>query len=128
MTNRTYRLWDYSASHAQLLLRSIPRGDYELNDDLIFGGVKYVGLPETILDVTVRQATGNEGAELSPAWAPQWEAADEPANVYLLEGTDPEGRTVQGLVVAESYRQEANRRDFFDSSLRHSMAAEPEGA
>ncbi len=47
-SNRLFKLWDYSVSHQQLLVRSPITPDIPTNIDLLFWGVKYLTV-ETIL-------------------------------------------------------------------------------
>lgn len=47
-SNRIFKLWDYSVSHQQLLIRSPKTPDIPTNIDLLFWGVKHLTI-ETML-------------------------------------------------------------------------------
>jgi len=59
-------IWDYSVSHAQLLLRSAKEGEAQnsLNIDLVFSGVFYVELRESLNGIRLVSPTQTELARL----------------------------------------------------------------
>ena len=50
MVNRKFKLWHYSISHAQMLIRSI---GHDKNIDIYFGGVKYMEIPSILDDISI---------------------------------------------------------------------------
>jgi hypothetical protein len=115
--SRQYRVWDYTPSHEQLLVRAVADSSHSENHDLIFAGVSFMSLPETLVDATVRPASSEDLNEF--ALRDQVRAAlnqKHGQKVYLLEGTSHSGL---GVVVARSFHEESNSSDLLDSSLRH---------
>jgi hypothetical protein len=54
---RTFRVWRYNVSHAQLLLRSTKRDTTGKRIDVLFKGVALINLPTTMTALTI---TGTE--------------------------------------------------------------------
>ncbi len=115
MTRRAYRLWDYTASHAQLVVRAVADESRFENDDRVFAGVGWIQLPEVIFDLTVRPASSDDSLALPPETRTQ---LDDTNRLFLLEGTDEAGGPVTGMIVARDYRRDRNERPFYDTVLR----------
>lgn len=125
MTNRIYRLWGYTPSHAQLLIRSVADATHHLNEDLIFLGVNRLDVPERMVGLTVR-AVDRAGDLTREIAIPG--AAEEGDHVYILEATVGDQRKPVGFVVAESFVHEENQRDPYDSLLTPLQKSIPSGA
>jgi hypothetical protein len=118
MTRRAYRLWDYNVSHSQLLVRALADQDHETNDDLMFAGVAYLRLPETLFDVDVEAASDDELQTLDPLLE-SFRGGWPETTTFVLRGVDERGEAMLGLVVAETFRRDANQQDQLESSLRY---------
>src|SRR5262249_42004151 len=122
MTERTYRLWDYSASHARLVVRAVADEQRPENDDHVFAGVKFVSMPEAIFALTVRQATKAETADA--AWLETFPRdLIDSTKVFLLTGFDAAGQPVLGAIFAADYRRELNERPFYETVLHEGPSA-----
>ena len=63
-SERRFRLCDYSISHSQLLIRSPKSDNYENNIDLIFQGVFYLSIIDTLYGIKVCKSDDEVDVEL----------------------------------------------------------------
>lgn len=56
-SDRSFKLFDYSVKHGQLLLRSEKKGDYLKNIDIIFYDARYLQLFSAMENITIRLST-----------------------------------------------------------------------
>lgn len=107
MNRRLYRLWDYTPSHGQLLIRSLADGFHPRNDDYLFAGVAWLNLPESITELVVE-----------PMGPVEMRGAEQLQRYALLSRGEGEALVEVGQIIAETYQHDVNDRDFGDSSLR----------
>jgi hypothetical protein len=117
VTDRIYRLWDYTVSHAQLLIRSPAGPGHPHNDDHMFAGVRLVSAPTTMTGMVVVEPV-----------ADSWHAdAPEPrsASRYVLVARSPDGDPYEaGEVIAAAYKRTFNRLPPVSSSLRAELPSD----
>lgn len=104
-SNRVFQLWDYTVSHAQLLLRSPATEAEPFNIDIVFLGVEELDLPTIMRGLTLTGPHGNPGAS--------------DRDVYRLTSNLREY-----TVVAAAFRIYKNYLDLKDSSLEFSTRVE----
>ena len=56
---RTFQVWDYTVSHAQLLLRSVKDSDHESRIDVLFVGTRHVNVPTTMEGLRIERDAEN---------------------------------------------------------------------
>jgi len=102
-SQRTFRIWDYSVSHSQLLVRSAHDQSDECTDnvDLIFSGVFYIALADIFRGLAVRSPSE---AELDDIEERSGVAEDATHRYYVLTSG---GR--EYVVGAASLRIDTNR-------------------
>src|SRR5690348_4830420 len=103
--SQAFKVWDYSVSHRQLLLRSAAE-DSGSNVDLIFTDVSYVQLGTRLEDLVVRSATSSELRTL----ASRVGHVVDPSEAFVLEATG----VPPGFVVAANVVVEKNDLDLFE--------------
>lgn len=109
-TGRSFKLWDYSPTHGQLLLRSATSRSHEKNLDLKFWGVEWIHLDRLIPDLAIRES--------NPESFPHLLADREfSSSVKIFEML---GESSRSLIAAAGYEQEENDLDPFRSSLSFS--------
>jgi hypothetical protein len=59
-SDRTFRLWAYTVSHAQLLLRSTRTESHPTRIEVLFKDVRYVALPTTMEGIAVYRCDASE--------------------------------------------------------------------
>jgi len=111
-TDRELRLWEYTVSLRQLLLRS-PKVEsgYANNLDVIFVGVRYIEIPVTFKGLTITLGTRKHLRKIEPLLG----RAVPLTHIFLLESR---GRT--HIIVAGMMRVEENFLDIRESSLEFS--------
>jgi hypothetical protein len=102
-SDRTFQLWDYSVSHARMLLRSAASPGVPTNIDVVFFGVERVEIPTTMRG-------GLEIAEPEPF-------VGEHGKQSRLFRVTANGR--QSAVVALACVVLENQLDYIDSALDH---------
>jgi hypothetical protein len=98
LTKRSFKVWYYSVSHSQLLIRS-PRSYEEepkVNIDIIFEGVTYMDISPWLGEISIR-VEEIEGEIYKKIWIQTKE------HTYLIR--------------AANYRIETSETDIFDSPL-----------
>ena len=108
-SDRHFQIWDYNVSHSQMLVRSPASPGVDDNVDIVFWGVKFVGLPTSL-----------DGVEFSPASPDDRTALErtlgrtcDPATIHVLSSGGH-----RFLVEAAGYRILRNDLDIFESTLQ----------
>ncbi len=101
-SDRNFALWDYTVSHAQLLLRSPASSDDPDNIDVVLVGVETLEIPTRMHGLTI---TGPEPLERRPG---------DPISIFRLTSEGNEFR-----VTAVACRVYKNRLGLMDSSLEY---------
>jgi hypothetical protein len=118
-SERRFRIWDYTVSHKQMLVRSpmspSPEESSE-NIDIVFWGVEYIGIPSMMSGVEVRQASDEEAASEALLGM----KCDSRSLFVLSSGG---GRFT---VVAAGYKVLRNKLDIFESSLEYFAGSNPD--
>jgi hypothetical protein len=100
------QVWEYSPSHARLLLRRTRTENLDHQEDLLFKNVSWISLPTGLHDVTIEQldqpeAIPDQNVEslmLNRSW-------------YRMRGTDG-----SGFVIAGFFASQKNQLATFDES------------
>ncbi len=104
----TFQVWEYTPSHASLLIRS-PRGVARpFNIDLIFRGVDYMALPHLMRGLSVDRLGDREDLRL-----PTLPRLDRASSVFVLSSDG-----LDHVVVAVSVDVNENDDDIFTSVLK----------
>lgn len=109
-TERHFRLWDYTVSHDQLLLRSPGTPESPKNLDVIFLGVDYLSIPTMLTGLKLGRASVKDSAKVIG----RLKEAPDCCEVYAV---------VTGghryYIVAVAFRVYENDLDLFESSLEY---------
>jgi hypothetical protein len=105
---RSFQVWDYWVSHAQLLVRSPSDIYHARNIDLMFVGVQYVELPTILPDLALVEATPEEQRRAT-------QAVGRPVPLEQVFVLSTSGQRY--LVVAGGMRIYENDLPFMTSSL-----------
>lgn len=97
MSTRRFQVWEYSVSHAQLLLRSVRDGDHPTRVDVLFKNVGYMALPSAFMVDVIEELTGDELAMLEGLAAG---ALRDGRTAFRLATADGEGLVVAGVMVS----------------------------
>lgn len=112
-TDRKLRLWEYTVSLRQLLLRSVKEeSGHATNLDVVFHGVRYVAIPADLEGLTVNSGSSTHIREVERLLG---RTIVPPTQVFVLES---QSRT--HLIVAAAMRFEENKLDLKESSLEFS--------
>ena len=103
--NRHFQIWEYKVGHQQLLIRSPKSQDHATNLDLIFVGVDYLALPDSMNGISIVPANEAE-MEFASAFF------DSYSKVTVLETGGK-----RHMVIAAKFRVFENDLDLFESSL-----------
>jgi hypothetical protein len=107
---RIFRVWDACVGHDQLLVRSAKGDSHPSNIDLIFTGVKYIGIPTILRGLRIDAPTGDDcktaEAALNKPIAPN--------HIHVLESGGH-----RHVIVALGMKVDENELDLFESSLDH---------
>lgn len=106
-SNRLFKLWDYSVSHQQLLIRSPMTPDIPTNIDLLFWGVKSLNV-ETVLrgvEVACTDDCSINSEQLT-------KFLKNGCKVFLIQSG---GSSM--IVVASGFRALENKLDIFESTI-----------
>ena len=114
-SDRHFQVWDYHVSHARMLIRSPISPGISTNQDIIFFGVEFVGIPTSFQGLSLATVPRDEADR---AGVPFDEFDDSTA--FRLES---EGRCY--YLVAFACRVLENELDLFDSSLQEPWADQP---
>lgn len=105
-SERVFKIWDYSVSHRQLLLRS-PKSEKQVdNVDVVFWGVEFISIPSILNGLSLRQVGEDEVVSFRPS------ALKKNALVIRIDAG-----TEHGFVEAAGCKILENQVDIFDSSL-----------
>lgn len=107
-SERTFKLWEYSVSHQQLLLRSPKNDKYSTNIDVVFMGVSYCEIETNISGLVLRNGTVDESKDMSLLLKKNIEMLD----LFVLESGNKKYH-----IVAAAMKTDENRMDIFDSAL-----------
>jgi hypothetical protein len=107
-SDRSFRVWDYRASHDQLLIRSPKGGTNSRNQDVIFTGVEYFSLPTRLDGLEVAPVSSTEIPDATRGYGKKI----APERVLAIRSGGQ-----RHLVIAASVREEENDLDLFESSL-----------
>lgn len=124
-STRTFRLWSYTVSHCQLLLRSARNtADRDsLNLDVLFSGVSHIELSDTLRGLRLRAASQQDEA------APDGASRHQPRAVGKLFLLESSGRTFKIEAVAVRVMENTLRPDqtgFDIETLRDEAKSSPE--
>src|SRR4051812_26689334 len=114
MNERLYRIWDYTISHSQLLIRAEATEPALADEDLIFAGVEHFNAPVEMWNLTVRVGSAEETAVLGQGFS----SPGEDGLLYVLDYQSQDGTTHSGWVVAKSYKSKVTSAQGEKSSLR----------
>ncbi|MEU3291370.1 hypothetical protein ABZ722_03290 [Streptomyces longwoodensis] len=79
---RNFKIWNYSFSYSQLLLRSVPRSDQDLRVDVLFSNVRRMNISTKLAGLSIETADFEaERVRLGIDDVP-----DEPFSLFLLNG------------------------------------------
>lgn len=92
---RNFRMWRYTVSHRQLLLRSTQTEDFPTRIDVLFKPVHWMNLPTQLTGLIFELADPEQAQSLSEA---SGMAFDQEAKVFVVRGSN-----YQGYVVAAVY-------------------------
>jgi hypothetical protein len=106
-SDREFQLWDYTVSHAQLLLRSPATTSEPFNVDIVFLGVKELDLPTSLKGLTMTRSEHPTPAGRGPR------------DRYKLTSDGKEY-----TIVAAAFRIYKNHLDLKESSLEFSSREE----
>jgi hypothetical protein len=115
-SDRRFQIWDYHVSHARLLIRSPHSSNIPTNNDIIFYGVVFIGIPAFFHGLKIASISREEGALAGVPFGEH----DHSSTAFRL---DSEGRS--WYLVALSCRILENDLDLFDSSLENPVAERP---
>jgi hypothetical protein len=73
ISERTFQLWEYRASHGQLLIRSPKSATQATNLDLIYRGVEFVYIPKVFKGIELSEATHEELDRTKSIVGPRYE-------------------------------------------------------
>ena len=106
-STRLFKLWDYSVSHQQLLIRSPMTPDISTNIDLLFWGVKYL-TTETILRGVEIVRADDSGNLPEPAI----ELLKDGYKVFRIQSGES-----SMIIVSSGFRVVENQLDIFESTI-----------
>lgn len=107
-SKRTFKLWEYSVSHNQMLLRSPKNEDHLTNLDIVFVGVTYCDVETLIRGIVLRDGTMEELEAISIRTGEEVDASD----LFVLESPNN-----INFIVAAAVKVLENTMDIFDSPL-----------
>ena len=110
VSTRQFRLWDYSVSHNQMLLRSPRSPEVPTNIDVVFWGVQYLEMPTMLDGIEMGEATSDESEAMERFAGKNFKTSD----VHWIVS-----RHERFLVVASGFKVLENDLDIFDSSLEY---------
>jgi hypothetical protein len=109
-SDRHFQMWDYTVSHQQLLVRSPADSEIVDNIDLVFWGVRFIGIPTSLAGAAIWEASPPELAHLAAGAAGKFALRGA---FCVLSGDNTYFIAASGLVVHR------NQLDIFDSSLMY---------
>jgi hypothetical protein len=115
-SDRSFRLWDYSVSHKQMLLRSPKSPEVAMNVDIVLWGVEYLDLATSLQGLTIVSPTREDVTRAAQAMGGEV----DPSHVHCFAS---EGRRF--FVVADGYKVLRNDLDIFESSLEYFAGTDP---
>ncbi len=115
-SDRRFQVWDYHVSHARMLIRSPSGAQSPTNIDIIFFGIKYIGIPSTFLGLRIDTISVDETLQLGLTR----DEHDDSSTTFRLES---EGRFY--YIMALACRVFENELDLFDSSLENPCEDRP---
>lgn len=80
--DREFKIWDYSVSHKQMVIRSLGVGEDSPNLDLHFRGVEFLRAPTIFAGLVLVEPTDEEVIEVRSVLTPRVCAAE---TVWVLE-------------------------------------------
>lgn len=104
--SRNFQLWEYTARHGSLLVRSPRKPTIPTNIDMIFVGVEFITLPRHLKGVELMHGSIDDVERAGAALGREVDA--EQVFVLVSEGN-------RFLVVAAAYKLDENEADIFDS-------------
>jgi hypothetical protein len=108
-SDRRFQIWDYNVSHARLLIRSPASSNIPTNIDIIFFGVRYVGIPAYLQGLKIELASEKD---IDHSSIPREE--HDQSTGFRMETA---GRSF--FLQAYACRVLENHLDLFDSSLEN---------
>jgi len=109
-SDRSFRLWDYSVSHKQMLLRSPKSPDVAMNVDIVLWGVEYLDLATSLEGLTITSPSREEVTRAGQAMG----NTVDPSQVHCFASGDR-----RFVVVAVGFKVLRNDLDIFESSLEY---------
>jgi hypothetical protein len=101
-SERTFRIWNYTVSHSQLLLRSVKREHHDTRVDMLFKAVDRVDLPSTLAGLHVELIADR----VYSARGTNWQGSVRAGAMFVIEDqgsyADPSTLFVGGLWAAAS--------------------------
>jgi len=115
-SDRSFRLWDFSVSHKQMLLRSPRSPEAAMNIDIVLWGVEYLDVATSLQGLTIVSPTREDVARAGQAMG--GEVALSHVHCFASEGR-------RFVVVAAGYKVLRNDLDIFESSLEYFAGTDP---
>lgn len=109
-SDRNFRIWDFSVSHKQMLLRSPRSSEVATNLDIVLWGVEYLELATSLQGLAIISSTPEDVARASLMLGSEL----DPSHVRCFAS---EGRRF--VLVAAGYKVLKNDLDIFESSLEY---------
>jgi hypothetical protein len=103
---RTFQIWTYTVSHAQLLLRSPKEAGQSTRVDLLFKNVAWINLPATIEGLVVSEITPGETESLGIIPVEMGSR-----KIFAIETSN-----LKGFVVAGAFAWQEDDGDYFEPS------------
>ncbi|QAT82113.1 hypothetical protein EJ065_0506 [Corallococcus coralloides] len=107
-SERTFRFWDFRASHDQLLLRSPRTAQHPQNLDVIFVGVDYLELPTKLGEIEITSPMVEDLRRVQAAF--REDVTERDVHVIVSGGR-------RFVIVAAGMKIIKNDLDLFESSL-----------
>lgn len=80
--DREFKVWDFTVSHKQIIIRSLGPEENSPNLDLHFRGVDFLSIPTVFLGLSINTATEAEVLQAQQLLAPR---GCTPESVWVLE-------------------------------------------
>lgn len=114
-SDRRFKLWEYTVSHKQLLIRSPATPDISGNIDIIFWGVEYINVPSAF-----------KGLSLNASTLADREKFKLESGVTLLSSVFCLNTENQRCFISDlGFKVLSNELDIFESTLAHPWSDHP---
>jgi len=114
-SGRVFKLWDYSVSHKQMLLRSPRTPDIKTNIDVVFWGVEFIEIATVLAGIEITAGTADHAV-----LAARLHDSIGTCDVYRIVSVGK-----RYLAVAQGFQVLENVLDIFESTLVNFSADRP---